>query len=226
MNKRDWTLAEKLIIGLGAVFFFIKEVPAIAQGFSWLWNHSEWSRESQSDATGLINSTGYADRWMQSEPYQPGNAGIYQTLHAMRALVKKSLHDPAVRNFAVSLVRPCPGHGFDCEIKRCFEYIRDHITYRRDPVTIERVQDARATLFEFYSGDCDDKVVALCALLGALGLKTRFVVIGQDDRAFTHVYCEVRIARGWLPLDPTNENAAPGWEAGSAIREAYPIFED
>lgn len=204
-------------------------VTVVAAGLviRFLWDRSEHnSRNARSNTINAINSTGHGDRWMQSEPYQPGKAGIYQTLHAMRALVKKSLHDPAIRNFALRLVEPCPGHDFDCEIQRCFEFVRDRITYRRDPVTVERVQDARATLFEFQSGDCDDKVVALCSLLGALGLKSRFVVIGQDDRNFTHVFCEVRTARGWVSLDPTNEGAAVGWEAESAIRQSYPVFEE
>ena len=216
---------DKVLLAIGALLFFIKEVPSIADGMAWLWDHSEWATQTaRANATIRINSTAHTERWLSSEAYQPGEAGIFQTLDAMRALVRKAGSDPAVRDFALRLVVNCPGHGFDCEIKSCFEFARDRVTYRRDPLEVERVQSARRTLNEFETGDCDDKVVLLCGLLASIGHKSRFVIAGRGTD-FTHVYCEALSSRGWISLDPTNEQARPGWQApGSRRRETYAIF--
>lgn len=217
--------SDKALLAVGALLFFIKEVPSIASGMSWLWDHSEWTAQTaRANATKRINATGHSTRWISAEPYQSGEAGIYQTLDAMRALVRKAGRDPAVRTFALRLVAACPGHGFDCEIKACFEFARDRVTYRRDPLEVERVQSARRTINEFETGDCDDKVVTLCGLLASIGHKSRFVIAGRGSE-FTHVYCEALSSRGWIPLDPTNEQAHAGWEAPSSRRrETYAIF--
>lgn len=150
---------------------------------------------------------------------------VERTLTAMAQVVRRDAADSAVRDFAAKLAGDCAGHDFECEIERCFEYVRDGITYRRDPATVERVQDTRRTLFEYRSGDCDDKCVALAALLGALGHKSRFVVIGHSAGVYSHVYLEALTRRGWIPLDPTSEQALVGWEVGRpAIKATFAIF--
>jgi len=153
-----------------------------------------------------------------------GTPGTNQTLDWMAALVRRDAKDFRLRQFALQIVSACPGHGFLCEIEEIFSCIRDRITYRRDPVQVEWVQDARRTLFVFGSGDCDDKVVALASLLATLGHRSRFVVLGLTREKYTHVYLEVLTSRGWIPLDPTPEQAPAGWEAKGIIRSTYEIF--
>ena len=154
-----------------------------------------------------------------------GLAGTRQTLDEMAALVRKDSGSLQLRQFALSLVERCNGHQFDCEIRAVFHFCRDEITYRRDPVEHEWVQDAARTIFVFRTGDCDDKVVCLATLLGALGHKSRFVVIGRRAGQYTHVYLEVQTKNGdWLPLDPTPERAAVGWEARALHRETFEIW--
>lgn len=158
-------------------------------------------------------------------PLLAGIPGTYQTLEHMAALVKRDSHDMEIRNVALQIVQGCGGHQFGCEITNLFEFVRDHITYRRDPVGQERVQDAKRTLFVFRTGDCDDKVVLLASLLGSLGHRSRFVVLGYSPGNFAHVYLEVETRRGWIPLDPTPERATAGWEASGVLRKTYEIFE-
>lgn len=146
-----------------------------------------------------------------------------RTLQVMRYLVRHSDGDEVVRRMATRIIEKCHGHDFMCEIKALFEFVRDETIYRRDPVQVERIQDARRTI-EFRTGDCDDKVILLASLLGAIGHPSRFVVIGPAVNHYSHVYLEVATDRGWLPLDPTNENAAMGWEA-KGIRQSFPIWE-
>lgn len=165
-----------------------------------------------------------ADKWNAHESIPDGRAGTIATLQYMRAIVDRDGNDPYIRKTAEHLVRDCKGHDFLCEINALFSFVKDRITYRRDPLLTEYVQDSRRTL-EAGVGDCDCKVVLLCSLLQALGHRTRFVVIGQDRETLSHVYCEVLTKQhGWLPLDPTNEQAHIGWEARARVREAYPAY--
>lgn len=165
-----------------------------------------------------------ADEWTAPEVIPDGREGTYATLRFMRTIVNRDSNDPYIRKTAESIVKGCRGHDFLCEVKALFEFVRDRITYRRDPLTSEYVQDTRRTL-ESGVGDCDCKVVALCSLLQSLGHRTRFVVIGHDRDKLSHVYCEVLTKQhGWLPLDPTNERARVGWQAQAPVREAFPVW--
>lgn len=154
-----------------------------------------------------------------------GLPGVNQTLEQMAALVRRDAGDLLLREYAIRLTEDCEGHNFRCEIRKLFEHCRDNIIYRRDPVQVERVQDARRTLFTFGHGDCDDKVVCLASLLATLGHRTRFKVLGNSPGNYTHVYLEVHTRRGWVALDPTPETVPAGWEArGHAA--TYEIFHD
>lgn len=161
--------------------------------------------------------------WVARCPLAPGIAAIEQTLAVMAALVRRDAGDEWLRRFALSLVGGCRGHDFECELDSLFRFVRDRVSYRRDPILIERVQDARRTL-ELGSGDCDDKVVLLATLLATLGHRSRFVVIGYRPGAFHHVYLEAIVRGRALALDPTNERAEVGWEPRAISRATYEIF--
>lgn len=148
---------------------------------------------------------------------------IEKTLAVMRELVKRDSADQLLRRFAVSVVGECRGHDFHCEIDRCFQFVRDAITYRKDPAAVEYIQDAREMLCTRV-GDCDEKACLLASLLGALGHKSRFVVSGPSAGSYSHVYVEVLTRRGWLALDPTNERAQTGWEQRAIARATFDIF--
>lgn len=161
-----------------------------------------------------------------STPLLAGSVGTEQTLYQMAALVRRDAATPLMRQTALDIVRDCGGHQFACEVRALFEFCRDQITYRRDPVHAEWVQDAARTLYTFRSGDCDDKVCCLATLLGSLGHKSRFVVIGASASKFTHVYLECATPGGWLALDPTPETARAGWQARGFHRWVYPIWDE
>jgi hypothetical protein len=144
----------------------------------------------------------------------------------MAAFVRKDAADFNVRNLALSIVQSCPGHGFQCEVQKLYEYVRDKVTFRRDPVDKEQVQDTWRTAKVLKTGDCDDKTTCLAGLLGAIGHKSRLVVIGTS-RQFSHVFLEVQTRRGWLPLDPTPERYQAGQRLNGMPAEArYEIWPD
>ena len=163
---------------------------------------------------------------IDSGPLLSGLAGTGQTLRLMAQAVRDGAADPWIRQRALEIVSACGGHQFDCEVRALFTYCRDQITYRRDPVQNEWVQDAKRTMAVFGTGDCDDKCVCLATLLGALGHKARFVCVGKDAHNYSHVYVEVRTKRGdWIPLDPTPEQAHAGWETRGLHRAVYDIWD-
>lgn len=160
--------------------------------------------------------------WVQ--PLPAGQAGILVTLGLMARWCLKARFSQELRDFAhYQILKTVAGHDFDREIIALFEYCRDAITYRKDPYRVERLQDALRTI-KYKTADCDDKVTLLVSLLLACGYKARFAVIGRKANSWTHVYCEVFTSDGWLPLDPTNERAVPGWEQKLPYKAVYDLF--
>jgi transglutaminase-like putative cysteine protease len=91
---------------------------------------------------------------------------------------------------------------------------------------VELVQDAIRTI-QTQSGDCDDKVVLLASLLASAGFVPRFICGGKTQDVLDHVWLEVYLdwLDVWLPLDPTNEQAAPGWSQWFPYRLEYEVFK-
>lgn len=158
-----------------------------------------------------------------TEPLPEGLAGTAHTLDRMAQLARAGAHDPAIRQLALDLVSGCRGHHFSCELKALHEFVRDEVTFRRDPVDREEVQEPAITI-RTKIGDCDDKATLLAALLGAAGAKARFITIGRDTAHFSHVYVEAITPTGTVALDPTPEQAPAGWQASDAVRWAYEIW--
>lgn len=123
--------------------------------------------------------------------------------------------------------------GFDGEAQRLFEFARDGIVYRRDQVDTQRVQDALQTI-KRESGKCVDKVIALAAMLGAMGYVSRFVVQKvQPGEDWSHVYLEALDDKAgrWVALDPTGDGhdgrplVQMGWKQPVHDEAVIEIFE-
>jgi len=166
-------------------------------------------------------------------PLRRGVAGNIQTLTAMAEWVLSDYNDVAVVDFANSLVEGVSSHNPDQIVRQVFLFVRGFkdrngrhwgITYRSDPFGFEQLQDSRATL-ERGVGDCGDKTILLATLLAALGIPSRFVVLSYTPPAFQHVYIEAFYGGRWQALDPTPEEAIPGWQDNTALmRATFPIF--
>lgn len=157
-------------------------------------------------------------------PRRSGRAGNLQTLRIMATLVRRDVQDLGIRDFAARLVTNVPGHDEKTVADELFYFVRDRITYRRDPFGFEVIADTRKTLSLNY-GDCGDKVECLATLWGSLGIKSRFVALSYQLPAFQHVYLEARIAGQWVPYDPTPEEAIPGWQSKGLARGTFPIYD-
>ena len=139
-----------------------------------------------------------------------GPDGIATTLKLMGDYVKAWKKDPGINQLSTSLVRNLPQGDISAEVKALHAFVRDNIRYTNDTTGVETLRDPRATL-EMGVGDCDDKATLLATLLESIGRKTRFVAMGfGPTRDYSHVLVEVRVGRGWFPLE-TIKPVAAGW---------------
>ena len=137
----------------------------------------------------------------------PGAAGILDTLHRMRAIVRAQQAVPIVRLPAVALTK---GTGFDgaAQIRKLRLFLHDHTEFVRDPTGVELLQTPDYLLTQIrrgdiVAGDCDDLAMLAAALGMSIGLRARFVALGRGR--LEHVFTELADPRTmhWTDLDLT-----------------------
>lgn len=143
----------------------------------------------------------------------------------MRRLVQEAVQRLDVTQVAHDLVRELPGRDARAELGRLLAWVRDRLRYTNDPVgplrSIELVKAPWAALEEIerhgrFVGDCDDAVVLLAALLGAVGRPVRIVAGPVDAKRpleLSHVWLEAWDGERWTALDPI----MPGWPVGRHV---------
>ena len=118
---------------------------------------------------------------------------------------------PDIREFAVSPVRGLPNNDQLGQANILLSWVRKNLTYIRDPIGAEYIVSPVRLLAQwkdsgYMAGDCDDHVLLLNSLLGAVGIPTKAVGVkfGVTDR-FNHVISGVQL-RGklWL-VDPCSK---------------------
>lgn len=155
-----------------------------------------------------------------------GPRGTAATLRVMESLVESGSRDPGVVLYAQEVVRNCPEYGKRAEVeailasaRRTMRYTNEGIETVKHPTFIleEIRRKGRAVM------DCDDVSVWVATLLRAVGLWTRFKVIQDDPREYTHVFLEVNLDGAWVPIDPIARRMRVGQEPpglfGSAVFE-------
>ncbi len=163
-----------------------------------------------------------------------GDAGIGQTLQEMEAGVRAALRDPLVVQTARRIVTRVPERDTRAEAEAIFRWLQAHLRYTRDPTEYELLVPPARLLREIQANgvateDCDSAAMALAALLQAVGIRTRFRVLGGQpprgaDSRFSHVYVEALVDGAWLALDPTIRGRPPGFRPHGRGREA--VYEE
>lgn len=150
----------------------------------------------------------------------------------MRRLVRRYRSRPAIRRAALDAVEeyaevPHGPFGYadlaahpERVAVALWLYVAERVAYVSDPHRTELIQSPDLTL-AVGMGDCDDLTVLVEAMAQSLGLQTRAVVAGFDERGFDHVWPEVAVGRGtgngsWQALDVTI--AAPGMTTDGLVR--------
>lgn len=145
-------------------------------------------------------------------PLKSGDAGIAQTIKAMRRLVDGALSSSSFVRFAKDLIRRVPAHDEWAEAETIYTWVLQNIRFAKDPVTKEALYPP-SELLKIRSGDCDDISMLLAALYLAVGYPARLVTIAANPSApddFSHVFVEVELPPGsnhWISADAARPGA-------------------
>lgn len=167
-------------------------------------------------------------------PLLDGEQGNMQTLQAMADIVIADRISPDLRLFILrEIVGDVRGHDAAGEVEKIFEFAQRHITYRQDPVGVERVADVWSTLYALNpqeykpEGDCGIKSLFIASCCATLGHRPYFVVAKQrkNQRAFNHVYNAVIVGGEFRYYDATPEDKPAGWHVDAYETGVFEIFK-
>lgn len=163
--------------------------------------------------------------------------GLDKVLDEMKRLVTEYKGNPEIRDKAVALTAGIPRdirtglpdrRNFDNIASKIYDWMKKNIAYVRDPDEIEWLQTPLKTLDVGY-GDCDDQATLAGALLGSIGVPTRFKVVKADPNnrsRYSHVYLEYRANGEWKPFDTTLHSKAGDGISDSRIYGSRTILLD
>lgn len=141
----------------------------------------------------------------------PGSLGTGRTIDLMAkaAMGEYGAQSPKIRSLAIKIVRDAgaPAKDKRAEVSAIHDYVQSHLRYISDPLWMETVTYPETLAFEQSDGDCDDFAVLEAALLGAIGVRTRFVTVAPKPGPMSHVYLQAMI----LNDDGTGSGALPTW---------------
>jgi len=131
-----------------------------------------------------------------------------QILRIMEHITAQYAQEPLVREFTVSLLRGLPNNDLVGQTRRLIQFVRDKVTYVRDPDGAEYIVSPTRLLqgfidFGYMAGDCDDHVVLLNTMLLSIGIPARPVGVkfgGADD--FNHVISSISLKNETVLVDP------------------------
>lgn len=133
-----------------------------------------------------------------------GERGVTHMLYLMARTAKDGARDPDVRTVAENII-----NGDETYIGRAraiHDWIESNIKYVPDPVYTDAVMPPRQVLI-YKTGDCDDLATLGAALLGSLGIQSRFQAVGFENNEvpYSHVFAQALIGANWITTDTTPE---------------------
>ena len=141
-----------------------------------------------------------------------GDAGTYQTVQWMRAIVHRNAVDPVVRQTTAAAVRGVPFDRGNIHAELIRQWIEARTYFLADPTYAEALHapewQIRQILTRGVIGvDCDDIAMLAAAMGLAIGLQARFVIVGftSPKAPFRHIWTELAAVRSprWVVIDPT-----------------------
>ncbi len=157
-----------------------------------------------------------------------GDAGTRATVRHMRRLAREGKVSPIVRDYALRIARGIPGRDGTRQALAIRLWLASNIEFRRDPHGSELLYSPARMLHILTTRgpplyiDCDDVAILAAALGGAVGLRSRFQVVGflSPNAPYRHVWTDLsspgRGAR-WVDMDVTRQ-AQPTAAQGAISR--------
>jgi len=159
-----------------------------------------------------------------------GFSGTDQTVALMRKLAtgQYGSRSPKIRALAINILRKAgaPEKNYWAETVAIHNWVRDNIRYTRDVTGQETLSPPEEIAFNTKAGDCDDKSILEAALLGAVGITTRFKVLGVTPNQYSHVYLQAHVKDRWVSLDPIMREKPAGWEAPAHMRKIEKVYPE
>ncbi len=159
-----------------------------------------------------------------------GWAGTDATVAKMQEMVtgKWGSRSPKIRALAINIVRTArvPEKNYQAEMVAIHNWVRDNIRYTKDVNGQETLCYPEDTAFNTRAGDCDDKSMMEAALLGSIGITSRFVTIGLTPFKYDHVYLQARPKDVWIALDPIMKDKPAGWEVPNKAVQVRKVFPE
>lgn len=145
-----------------------------------------------------------------------GIAGTDKTIDVMAAAAmgKYGAMSPIIRNKTLDVIRSAnvPERDKRGEVQAVHAFVQKHLRYVNDPLSVEFVTYPETLLGNRTDGDCDDHVMLEAAMLGSIGIPSRFVTYGFKGGPPSHVAMHANIGKDWIPLDPIVKDQLSGWE--------------
>jgi transglutaminase-like putative cysteine protease len=169
------------------------------------------------------NAAHQAERILLSD----GPDGTDQTIQAMAraAMGEHGAGSPRIIDLARDIISGVPERDQIGEVEAIHRFVMLHLRYVRDPLWYESITMPETMAFERQAGDCDDHAVLEAALLGSIGIQTRFVTYAfKGSPIMSHVALHAKVGNDWIPLDPIVKNKSAGWEVpDSTTRVLYGV---
>jgi hypothetical protein len=161
-----------------------------------------------------------------------GDAATAATLATMRRLALDASRDPVVLDTARRAAAVDREGGFSRArlAERITRWLAEHTRYVPDPTTLEVVRPPRRLLDDirlqgWAAEDCEGLATLHAAMLEAVGVPTRFRVLGRSPAGpFEHVMVDALTERGWRSYDVAARDLRLGEGLAEAPRVA--VWED
>jgi Transglutaminase-like superfamily len=167
---------------------------------------------------------------VQFQTLSGGFQGTDQTVALMQqySMGQWGSRSPKIRALALNIVTTAGVQEKDYigEMVAIHEYVRDQIRYTRDVNGQETLLPPEELAFNSQAGDCDDKSMLEAALLGSIGIPSRFVTIGITPDRMSHVYLQAKPQDQWVPLDPIMKNKPAGWEVPPSVVKVRKVYDE
>ena len=117
-----------------------------------------------------------------------------------RNYYRQAVNSPVIRNLANRITY---GAKTDMEkVERIADWVRNNIRYQREPPKLDiAVPPVRA--IEIKRIDCEDYAMLISSLAGAVGIPSKWKVISQNGRIWSHIYPLLRVNGAYKPVDLT-----------------------
>jgi hypothetical protein len=168
--------------------------------------------------------------------FPDGKKGNIATINFMIKVARERAGHPIIRHTALKILEynQIPSQDHAKEALALGDFVKEHVTYRRDPEDVEYLQDPIMLIDQINrgvaTGDCDDMSLLIATLLLATGGKPFFRAVRYDSiwGNYNHIYV-VAYEQNWrepvvrIVLDGILKRYPIGTEVPHKSGDEFPV---